>query len=407
MIKNLAMIIFVSLTVPAMALASGTVSADFLNISVSPYQASLGGASSALSNDIASSYYNPAGLSSIERSGINLMHYMWFQDISYEFIGGAFPIGSKSTFGFSTAYLHMGQINVYNEYDQHQGSISAYSLAGIISYSRNISSDLYLGISGKFIMEKLAEINANGYALDIGSQYIGDNFKFGIAFNNLGPKIKYEVESYSLPVSVSLGSSFSPMRLPVEIIVGAKIPFEGDVSIAAGLDYQLTNFLSLRSGAGGFGGDNISNTANFGIGLNLSNSHIDYAFNPKNQLGSTHSFSFTFNFGGNRNIGFDRKEILSQNDNSVEILRSNETIETSYSLPKDSVYVISAGVFKSETSALKQIDVMKRFGINSKAEKRADGDYIVILTKTDNRKKANKIQKDISSKGFRCMVDVE
>lgn len=408
MIRNLIIIIiFAALTIPATVTASGTTSADFLNINVSPYQASLGGAATALSSDIASSYYNPAGLSSIERPGINLMHYMWFQDISYEFIGGAFPIGSKSTIGFSTAYLHMGQIDIYNEFDQQQGSLNAYSLAGIISYSRSVSGNLNLGISGKFIMEKLAEIKANGYAIDVGSQYIGSNFRFGAAINNLGPKMKYEIESFNLPVSFSIGSAFSPMSLPVDIIVGAKIPFEGDISIAAGLDYQLTSFLSLRSGMGGFGDDNVSNTANFGIGLNLMNSYIDYAFNLKNQLGSTHSFSFTFNFGDARSIGFSKQETLNRNSNSVEITRSDETIKIQDNTTTNVVYVINAGVFKSEGSASKQIEVLKRYGIKGKTEKRANGDYIVVLAKTENHKKAEKIKRKVNSKGFQCAVDIE
>ena len=305
--------IILSITLINTATAGGITSADFLNISVSARHAALGGASWAISNDIASTYFNPAGLSSIEQPGLNFMHNSWLQDISYEFIAVAIPMKTNSTIGVSASYLHMGQIDTYNMYDQQYGSIRPYSLTAIASYSRRLSGALYLGLSGKYIEEKLADIKASGYALDMGIQYLINTFTFGFVVNNLGPKVKYDEQSYKLPSSVSVGSSFSPINIPITMMVGTKVAFTGETSFSAGMEYNLGNALSLRTGLGDLGIDNQSNMVNFGAGLKFMWGRIDYAFNPGQDLGQTHFFSFTINFGKTREINFD-KNPLSNND---------------------------------------------------------------------------------------------
>ena len=407
--KNLIILIIILsiLTAPVAVIASGTVAADFLNISVSAYQASVGGACNALSNGIASSYFNPAGLSFVEQSGVNLMHHIWYQDISYEFLSAAVSVNSRSTIGFSASYLHIGEIETFNELNQHQGSVSPYSLAGIVSYSHSVNDFLSLGVSGKYIMEKLADIEATGYAVDIGAQCVYSVFKFGLVANNLGPKMKYEIESFSLPSSISFGAAFDHERLPVTVMVGAKAPFEGKASFSTGLDYHLTNFLSLRSGLNGLGTDNVSNTTNFGAGINLMGSHIDYAFNPKGQFGNTHFFSFTYFFGPVRDTGFKKPASSNLNIEATASSGNDKIIQLHDNTTKPPIYIVDAGVFSDEQSALQRVDIMKQFGLKSDTEIQADGKYRVVLVKTANLKKAENIQNTAQSKGFECKLGSE
>lgn len=314
--KNSSLSIIAIITVmvlPITVAATGTTSADFLNISVSARHASLGGASWALSNGIASTYFNPAGLSIVDRPGLNFMHNAWYQDISYEFLGAAFPVNSNSTIGISASYLHMGKIDVYNMYDQQDGSIRPFSLVGIVSYSRRLSSDFYLGLTGKYIMEKLANTQANGFALDIGVQCFINMFTVGVVANNLGPKIKYDEQSFKLPSSVSIGSAFSPVNFPLTLMVGTKIAFAGEISFSTGVEYQLGEFMNLRTGIGNLGVDNQSNKINLGAGLKLMGGSIDYAFNPGEDMGQTHFFSFTISFGSARKVNFNKNPLSNNN----------------------------------------------------------------------------------------------
>jgi hypothetical protein len=324
--KIISITIIMTMVLTATVIAVGTTSADFLNISVSARHAALGGANWAISNDIASTYFNPAGLSSLEQPGLNFMHNSWLQDISYEFIGVAFPIKTNSTIGISASYLHMGQVDVYNMYDQQDGSIRPYDLAGIACYSQRLSGSLYLGLSGKYIVEKLADIKASGYALDIGIQYLVNMFTVGFVVNNLGPKIKYDEQSYKLPSSVSVGGAFNPINFPITMMVGVKVAFTGETSFSTGMEYNLGNILNLRTGFGDFGVDNQSNMINFGAGLKLMGGCIDYAFNPGQDLGQTHFFSFTINFGKTRDIDFNKKSLSNNEQKDTPATENNPKI---------------------------------------------------------------------------------
>jgi cell division protein FtsN len=499
-------VVLVLLATPISLSASGIVSADFLNIGVSAQQASLGGAAAALSNDIASTYFNPAGLSAIEQSGVNFMHNMWYQDISYEFMGAAFPLNSGSTVGFSFSYLHMGKIDVYNIYDQQDGTISPYSMAGMLSYSRAVRPNFYIGLSGKYILEKIAEVEATGFGLDAGAQYALNTFTFGLVANNIGPKMKYETESFSMPSSISLGVSYANLSLPVMIVVGAKVPFAGEASIATGIEYRPASFLALRSGFEGLDGPNASHSANFGLGFELSGVNIDYAFNPGSDLGRTHFFSFTFSFGASREIGFAttragvtneipaqaelapaikevtlqqaavapavkeealpqavvapavKEEALPQatavpaakeeappqamassavkTEASPQVITSptfkeeaplqvkavpaiaKEALPQPKPVPavqaKEPVivkkpvnYVVTAGEFKDEKSALRQKDGLSQFGFDSKLEVNNSGTYRVVIVRTKDREKAEKMRGKLKNRGFSCAMITE
>lgn len=404
MIKAILIILTLGLTVNLSA--SGTQVADFLNIDVSALQASFGGAGAALSDDISASYYNPAGLSMVDQSGINFMHNMWYQDISYEFFGGAFAINKKSTVAVSAAYLHMGEIESYNALNQSDGSFTAYSLAGIAAYSYNISNRLSIGLSGKYISEKLADTEASGFAVDLGAQYYHDIIAFGVVLNNLGPKIKYESDSFNLPTAVSVGASYEPFIFPVKILAGARVPFDGKTSFSTGLEYRLSDFLSLRSGVGGLGAEEASNTFNFGAGFNVAGIEIDYAFNPGGDLGQTHFFSFTLSFGDSRGVYFD-------NNKSIEVASapqtelSEETSDTEYVQTESKTYIVSAGKFDSPQIAQFHVETLKDFGVKGKAEQQSDGSYRVTLVKTESQQKAEKLYNDLSAKGISVVLETQ
>ena len=413
---NILIVTLLVLSAPISISASGTTAADFLNISVSAYQASLGGAGYALSDDIAASYFNPAGLSMVDRVGVNFMHNMWYQDISYEFLGGAFPVGQNSAFALSIAYMHMGQIDVYDAFDQSEGTLNPYSMVGIVSYSRYLGNNLMMGLSGKYIAEKLDDIAARGYAFDIGFQYITGDFSIGAVANNLGPKMKYENESSKLPASISLGTSYSPYQLPVAFILGARMPFDGKTSFSAGFEYQMADFMALRSGFGGMGSDNASDAVNFGAGFNLAGIDIDYAFNPGGDMGQTHFFSFTVSFGDTRMVNYDDKQSLEMSIAPVEIIESAESLEviennaeiTSQEIKVvPDLFVVNVGIFNNKETALMQIGALKHFDVDGKLEARDGGKFRVTITETDNIKKAEKIQKDVTAKGFTCVINKE
>ena len=75
---------------------AGREAADFLQIGQGARAASLGGAYTALGDGAMASYWNPAGLAGQEHPEVALGHFSWFQDITVEQAGLAFPCRGKS-----------------------------------------------------------------------------------------------------------------------------------------------------------------------------------------------------------------------------------------------------------------------------------------------------------------------
>jgi hypothetical protein len=408
-----AILVAALLALPLNVQAAGTSAADFLNIDVSAYQASLGAAGAALSSEIASGYYNPAGLSMVERPGVNFMHNLWYQDISYEYLGSAIALGEKSVIGASAAYLHMGSIATYDASNQSGDALNPYSLAAIVSYSYNVNGKLTVGLSGKYISEKLADVEAKGYAFDIGAQYYHDLFTLGVVANNIGPKISYENDSYSLPSSVSFGASYSPYQLPISVLAGARVPFDGKTSFSFGAEYKFAGFMSIRSGIGGLGSDHASSAANFGAGFNLGGIDVDYAFNPGGDLGATHFFSFTMGIGDTRKVAFDRQQdVPTDLEPSVKIHKVTDTPATPIAdapKPKQAktMYVVSAGYYNDERVAKMHAETLENFDVKGTPEAMADGGYRVVLIRTDNPEKAEKAYHNYQNKGINVDLSTE
>lgn len=391
----------------ANAFSSGTTAADFLNIGVSAHQEALSGSGDVLSNDISAAFINPAGLSFMERAGATFMHSIWYQDISYEYLGTALPLSSKSTIGVSSVYLHMGKIDAYNSYDQEIGSVAPYSLAAIASYSYKIRYNLSLGINAKIISEKLVEKQANGYAVDLGGQYLLNNFSFGLAVDNLGPNMKYENESYKLPTAVSFGFGYALPTMPVAVMIGARKAIDQDISLATGLEYRLNDYFSLRSGYGAIGENNQASDFNLGAGFRFSSGVIDYAFNPGNHMGATHAFSFTFSFGKQAGPMFSSRSGYSGNAPKAEPPAPSQQKSPQKALKVKKTYIVSAGKFKNPTSAQSQLEMFKKLGVKGKSEITGDGQYRVYLAKTDKLEKAQKIHRDATNKGLICNIEIE
>ncbi len=432
--------------------ANTTTAADFLNIGVSVRQYSLANAGLALDNGVASAYANPAGLAYIDRSGVSLMHNLWYQDIAYDYLGAAIPLGAKGALAFSLTYLHMGQIAAYDEYDQPIGNLSPYSMAGIISYGRRVSDKLNLGLSGKLITEKIADIRATGMAVDIGGRLGIGNFEIGAAIVNLGPAMKYAEQSFKLPMSGLVSIAYNLPTLPTSLVAGVKAPF-ADVAVgSAGIEYRATDFLYLRTGYSASSAAPSDKGFDLGLGVAFLGGSLDYAYSPGKYFDGTHAFSFTFSFGRQRTpyvsagsktkAGLSEQSLTSQvkpeapEVNPIQAPQPQEyppaVNETKSSTVEDAVgkqemttppatlqvqdqsgtaakpvYVVSAGKFREAAGARTQMDMLARFGFDASTEVLPDGLIRVWLLKSDNKKKAEKLLAKADAKGLNCRIEIE
>src|SRR3989338_7819277 len=82
------------------AQAAGTSAAQFLKMGAGARAAAMGGAFSAVADDVTAGYLNPAGFSQLSAPEISVMHNEGLVNTNYQYLAAAMPY-NNSTFGFS------------------------------------------------------------------------------------------------------------------------------------------------------------------------------------------------------------------------------------------------------------------------------------------------------------------
>ena len=286
--------------------------AAFLKIGVGARPIGMGSAFVAVADDATAVFWNPAGLSQLKTQQINAMHTEWISDINYDYIGYVNPIG-KNAIGISVVYLSTGNIEKRGTSGEDLGDFTAYDACATISYARQLSSIVGLGINLKVIQQKIENETANGIAIDIGQMYKlpVTGLSLGIAVQNIGPKMKFIEEEYSLPLTVSIGTAYRILGL-LNLGLDVKHQVIDDrTSISFGMEYLPVSVLTLRAGylmgllkleketgqvAGVYTDFKELTGVGAGLGFNLGITAVDYAFVPYGDLGNTHRISLLVKF---------------------------------------------------------------------------------------------------------------
>jgi len=284
---------------------TGETGANFLKISPGARPVGMGGAYTAIATDINALYYNPAGIVRSRQYQIGATHTEWLEGIKYDFAGGIIPTG-KGAIGISAIYLTTGKIEGRDEQGNKSKDFYSSDLAITLTHARQINSRTQIGGSIKIIKQTIADEDANGIAVDIGiKQEISNRLNLGLTVRNLGPKMKFIEEKYSLPLSMTAGISYNltgilnlamdmtyePIEKKKVLCIGTEIMPAGFITLRAGYLFQAIqtfyNSNDKLTEQNGFGG---------GIGIRIFGYNLDYAIVPYSHLGTTQRVSFDVRF---------------------------------------------------------------------------------------------------------------
>lgn len=281
----------------------GTSAFNFLQMNIGSRAQGLGNAFTAVSGDINGIYYNPAISAFAFRPTLMLYHAQWFEDISIENVSFLFPNVNNFAFSIGLSYLHFPDIEGY-DINLITGeaipleSFQVYNFISQLGISYKASRAFSIGIQAKYLIEKIENVSASGFAFDIGLLYKlpVDFLSFGASVQNLGPNIKYEMQKEKLPLTYRLGLAYQiPYSRVLFSVDGVKI-IDEDWRIHPGVEVGLIQNFTLRAGYQ-FQQD-IGDGYNFGFGINFMDDYnINYVFAPYGELGSTHRAEFVINFG--------------------------------------------------------------------------------------------------------------
>lgn len=280
--------------------------AAFLRVLPGARPMALGGAYTAVADDLNSLGTNPSGLARLESRQAAFMHAELFAGNRYDFLGYAHPLKSAGTIGLGLQRLSYARFEGRGADRQTTGSFSAADTAVSLAYSRRLGRrPELLGASLKYVESGLAEASARTLALDIGLMrpyaLKGQPLMLGAAVHNLGPGLRYQDEALELPLTVSLGAS---LRLAGAAMVSADVghrPHSGGFFFGFGSEYALLPAFALRAGYAVSPATPVAGAGNFsglglGFGVKFMKASLDYSFSPYGELGSAQRVSLSTRF---------------------------------------------------------------------------------------------------------------
>lgn len=257
----------------------GTAGAQFLKIPVDPRGLAMGGAFTAVTNDVSSLYWNPAGIVVSGKPEFILSDVKWVLDIRNDFVGGILPIRKYDAIGFNITALTMGDEEI-TSIEQPEGTgykWNANSIALSLSYARWFTDEFAFGVSAKMLREAIYVLSATGFAMDAGAllyPHAFKNLKFGISVTNFGADMQFKgakevvyredwpsvtggmnaeliSKSYPIPLCIKLGIAYDFLKTNTNNLTCAidlSHPNDGPEKWHTGLEYGFNDFFFLRGG---------------------------------------------------------------------------------------------------------------------------------------------------------------
>lgn len=281
----------------------GTAGAQFLKIGAGARAVGMGEAFSGIADDVSSIYWNPAGLSNLEKPVLEAMYSEWFQGMNYQFMAFAYP-SSVGTFGMSLSGFNVSNIEKRTEDTAEPlAEFGAQDAAYSIAYGRKVIENVSAGVNVKIIRQQIDDESAASFGADIGAFYKTpvDKLTCGLVVQNIGSEVKFIDEGDPLPVKIKLGFGYRLLADKLTVGLDVNAPNDNLLYASAGAEYTSKIIYdlsgSVRAGykTGQETGGNIDGLAT-GAGLGYKNFNLNFAWVPYGDLGNTFRYSLAVKF---------------------------------------------------------------------------------------------------------------
>ena len=290
--------------IPAQAQTGGQPGA-FLSYGVGGRALAMGGAYYAISDDATAPYWNPAGLSQLQRKELTTMQATLFAQTKFSYVGYAHPTKGGSTFALSVTQLKSDgfeKVSVkFNPATQEpadiksEGSFSDQQQAIGFAWGKNVTETVAFGLSVKQVSRQLDGSSDNFKTLDIGSMKFMGPYRLGLGIQNAFSQKTGDTDD-KLPVVIKVGNSVKLFKDRLTLAVDANKPMTGGMDARFGGEYWIARWFAFRFGLMGLPA--IQET-DFGFGFNFRSFGLDIA-QGIHDLGSSTRFSLSFRFGQSR-----------------------------------------------------------------------------------------------------------
>jgi hypothetical protein len=204
-----------------------TTAVPFLMISPDSKQGAMGDVGAATDPDANSIHWNGSKLAFDKKFGVGVTVTPWLRllvpDINMYYLAGYTKLNDKQTVGASLRYFSLGNIELTDISGVHYANYKPNEFALDLAFSQKLSKNLSLGVAARYINSGISKAYTSGsqggnaastFAVDLSMYYRSNKIKLadknalftaGLAFTNIGAKIKYSNDENFIPMNMRLG----------------------------------------------------------------------------------------------------------------------------------------------------------------------------------------------------------
>lgn len=302
---------------------------DFLSLGVGARPLGMGGSFSAVADDSTASYWNPAGLGSLNRSEITFMRSTINDLDSYNFVNYIHPVGGGGALGVSWIRVGIDDIPVTavkyptqpvgpGNRPEIKRNFNLTDNAFMLSYGGGYDN-LFVGFNAKLIyISGYQKYNALGVGGDLGLLWISpdhqlgrfsvalvvqDFFRTKLYWNTPPETVEQAAHTDTIMQNFRLGFAYRRKikSLRSHLILSVDVDSLYNFEFHYGTEYIFSDLLSIRFGVQERKGVETIHNVTAGVGLRLgfvtgAAFSIDYAFLGNNDLGNSSRLSLTLRF---------------------------------------------------------------------------------------------------------------
>jgi len=285
-----------------LAKSSGTTGASTLKIVPSARAFGMAEAFTGIADDVNTIYFNPAGLSLLDRDGMSLMYKKGIADTGTGVMNIAFPVKKIGSWGFSVLTYYGGIAEIFSDDGSSKKIEAQRDYLFIGSFAPRITKEGAVGFNVKVLNSTLAEnYSATAYAVDLGILIKSTKemeSTFGVVLQNIditGKGIKYIKYSDPLPLTLRLGWGYriSSKKNPTTLAIDGVKAKGSHWEVGIGLESQIGKVVEGRLGYK-FGYDFPYISA--GIGIQWGRFDLDIGASLLGYLGFNCQFSTGLQF---------------------------------------------------------------------------------------------------------------
>jgi hypothetical protein len=290
--------------------AVGTMGSEFLLMDQGARGIAMGGAYSAVTNDAASIYWNPAGLTRVPRLSAMFSYTRYVQGVTYQSGYVATRLNDTSVLAGGYRYRDVGPIDQTDINGGTLGTFNPRDYVAEAAWGQSILDlsdsevDVTMGVTGRIIhSDYIAKADAFGGDIGIQSRFYTSRHAYDLSFvaQNIGKGQQFDQRRDPMPFQAKLGAAISVIK-PLTLSMEAFMPSGNIVHGAGGMEYTMELAPQVQGAArAGFNSLTMDTLGvvsglTFGWGVKVNNLSFDYAFVPMGPLGTdTHRVTLSFN----------------------------------------------------------------------------------------------------------------